>query len=107
MPLCVCVCVCVHLFPSECTRASQECVFEQLEVKQNVFQDIEHLVGADVILSSSTSCLVPSDVFSKVQNKSRCLVSHPVSAAAGLWAERRDFKLMNTQLIHVHFIITA
>ncbi|XP_020487643.1 lambda-crystallin homolog [Labrus bergylta] len=57
----------------------QECVFEQLEVKQSVFQDLERLVGTDVILSSSTSCLVPSDVFSKVQNRSRCLVSHPVN----------------------------
>ncbi|XP_051259612.1 lambda-crystallin homolog [Dicentrarchus labrax] len=57
----------------------QECVFEQLEVKQSVFQDIERLVGKDVILSSSTSCLVPSNVFSKVQNRSRCLVSHPVN----------------------------
>ncbi|KAM3608215.1 uncharacterized protein V6R79_021197 [Siganus canaliculatus] len=57
----------------------QECVFEQLEVKQSLFQDVEHHVGKDVILSSSTSCLVPSDVFSKVQSKSRCLVSHPVN----------------------------
>ncbi|XP_034549668.1 lambda-crystallin homolog [Notolabrus celidotus] len=57
----------------------QECVFEQLEVKQSVFQDIERLVGKDVVLSSSTSCLVPSNVFSKVQNKSRCIVSHPVN----------------------------
>lgn len=57
----------------------QECVFEQLEVKQSVFQDVERLVGKDVILSSSTSCLVPSNVFSKVHNRSRCLVSHPVN----------------------------
>uniref|UniRef100_A0A3Q0RGZ7 L-gulonate 3-dehydrogenase n=1 Tax=Amphilophus citrinellus TaxID=61819 RepID=A0A3Q0RGZ7_AMPCI len=57
----------------------QECVFEQLEVKQSVFHDIERIVGKDVILSSSTSCLVPSKVFSKVQNRSRCLVSHPVN----------------------------
>uniref|UniRef100_H3DE05 Crystallin, lambda 1 n=1 Tax=Tetraodon nigroviridis TaxID=99883 RepID=H3DE05_TETNG len=57
----------------------QECVFEQLEVKQNVFRDIEALVREDVILSSSTSCLVPSNIFSKVQNRSRCLVSHPVN----------------------------
>uniref|UniRef100_A0A3Q3XBI9 Uncharacterized protein n=1 Tax=Mola mola TaxID=94237 RepID=A0A3Q3XBI9_MOLML len=49
----------------------QECVFEQLEVKQSLFQDIERLVGKDVILSSSTSCLVPSSVFSKVHNRSR------------------------------------
>ncbi|XP_061580333.1 lambda-crystallin homolog [Cololabis saira] len=57
----------------------QECVFEQLEVKQAIFQDIAGLVGKDVILSSSTSCLVPSSVFSKVADKSRCIVSHPVN----------------------------
>ncbi|CAJ1079072.1 lambda-crystallin homolog [Xyrichtys novacula] len=57
----------------------QECVFEQLEVKQTVFQDIERLVGKDIILSSSSSCLIPSSVFSKVQRKSRCLISHPVN----------------------------
>ncbi|XP_072300261.1 lambda-crystallin homolog [Eucyclogobius newberryi] len=57
----------------------QECVFEDLEVKQNVFLDIEGLVGSDVILSSSTSCLVPSAVFSKVQDQRRCLVAHPVN----------------------------
>ncbi|KAG7501585.1 lambda-crystallin-like [Solea senegalensis] len=57
----------------------QECVFEQLDVKQGVFQDVERLVGDDVILSSSTSYLMPSSVFSKVHNKSRCLISHPVN----------------------------
>lgn len=57
----------------------QECVFEDLAVKQSVFLDLERLVGSNVILSSSTSCLVPSDVFSKVQHKSRCLVAHPVN----------------------------
>ncbi|CAG5865312.1 unnamed protein product [Menidia menidia] len=57
----------------------QECVFEQLEVKQKVFRDVERLVGKAVILSSSTSCLVPSSVFSQVQDRSRCLVSHPVN----------------------------
>ncbi|XP_034057349.1 lambda-crystallin homolog [Gymnodraco acuticeps] len=57
----------------------QECIFEQLDVKQSLFQDIERLVGEDIILSSSTSCLVPSNVFSKVQNRTRCIVSHPVN----------------------------
>ncbi|XP_037542592.1 lambda-crystallin homolog [Nematolebias whitei] len=57
----------------------QECIFEQLEAKQHIFQDIERLVGEDVILSSSTSGLVPSSIFSKVQNRSRCIVSHPVN----------------------------
>uniref|UniRef100_A0A8C6TRA7 L-gulonate 3-dehydrogenase n=1 Tax=Neogobius melanostomus TaxID=47308 RepID=A0A8C6TRA7_9GOBI len=61
------------------TDRSPECVFEDLAVKQGVFLDVECLVGSDVILSSSTSCLVPSDVFSKVQHKSRCMVAHPVN----------------------------
>ncbi|XP_029935921.1 lambda-crystallin homolog [Myripristis murdjan] len=57
----------------------QECVFEELEAKRSVFQSIEGLVGKDVILSSSTSCLLPSNVFSRVQNRSRCIISHPVN----------------------------
>ncbi|KAF0026798.1 hypothetical protein F2P81_021535 [Scophthalmus maximus] len=60
-------------------QALEGAFFVQLEVKQSVFQDVERLVGKDVILSSSTSCLVPSNVFSKVHNRSRCLVSHPVN----------------------------
>ncbi|XP_029112460.1 lambda-crystallin homolog isoform X2 [Scleropages formosus] len=57
----------------------QECVFEELEAKQSVFHVVENCVGEDVILSSSTSCLLPSNVFSRVQNKKRCIVSHPVN----------------------------
>lgn len=57
----------------------QESVFEQLEAKQGVFQAVETHVGDDVILSSSTSCLLPSNVFSQVQKRSRCIISHPVN----------------------------
>lgn len=57
----------------------QESVFEELEAKQSVFQAVESHVGEAVILSSSTSCLMPSNVFSQVQNKSRCIISHPVN----------------------------
>lgn len=57
----------------------QECVFEDLEAKQTVFQEVENLVTENVILSSSTSCLMPSNVFSRVQNQTRCIISHPVN----------------------------
>ncbi|XP_053483508.1 lambda-crystallin homolog [Ictalurus furcatus] len=57
----------------------QECVFEELQAKQTVFQAVENHVGEDTILSSSTSCLMPSNVFSLVQNPKRCLISHPVN----------------------------
>lgn len=64
------VCVCV-----------QECVFEEIEAKRSVFQVVESHVGEGVILSSSTSCLLPSNIFSQVQNRKRCIISHPVSTA--------------------------
>uniref|UniRef100_A0A672SIG1 3-hydroxyacyl-CoA dehydrogenase NAD binding domain-containing protein n=1 Tax=Sinocyclocheilus grahami TaxID=75366 RepID=A0A672SIG1_SINGR len=57
----------------------QECVFEDLEAKQSVFHEVENLVTESVILSSSTSCLMPSNVFSRVQNRTRCIISHPVN----------------------------
>ncbi|MFT7808697.1 lambda-crystallin homolog [Arapaima gigas] len=60
----------------------QECVFEELQAKQSVFQAVERCIGQDVILSSSTSCLLPSKAFSGVQNKKRCIVSHPVSSTS-------------------------
>ncbi|XP_059417737.1 lambda-crystallin homolog [Carassius carassius] len=57
----------------------QECVFEDLEAKHTVFHEVENLVTESVILSSSTSCLMPSNVFSCVQNRTRCIISHPVN----------------------------
>ncbi|KAK2905135.1 hypothetical protein QQF64_033363 [Cirrhinus molitorella] len=57
----------------------QECVFENLEAKQTVFGEVEKLVTENVILSSSSSCLMPSNVFSRVQNRTRCIISHPVN----------------------------
>ncbi|XP_035612946.1 lambda-crystallin homolog [Oncorhynchus keta] len=57
----------------------QECVFEEIEAKRSVFQVVESHVGEGVILSSSTSCLLPSNIFSQVQNRKRCIISHPVN----------------------------
>ncbi|XP_061090955.1 lambda-crystallin-like isoform X1 [Conger conger] len=57
----------------------QESVYEDLETKRSVFQEVECHMGESVVLSSSTSCLLPSNVFSKVQNRKRCIVSHPVN----------------------------
>lgn len=62
-----------------CVYCEKECVFEDLEAKQTVFHEVENLVTESVILSSSTSCLMPSNVFSRVQNRTRCIISHPVS----------------------------
>lgn len=73
----------IHYCPSTalvlCVFCEKECVFEDLEAKQTVFHEVENLVTESVILSSSTSCLMPSNVFSRVQNRTRCIISHPVS----------------------------
>uniref|UniRef100_A0A673YZL1 L-gulonate 3-dehydrogenase n=1 Tax=Salmo trutta TaxID=8032 RepID=A0A673YZL1_SALTR len=57
----------------------QERVFEETEDKQIVFQVVESHVGEGVILTSSTCCLLPSNVFSRLQNRKRCIISHPVN----------------------------
>lgn len=69
----------------------QESVFDDLELKQNLFGQIDELVGRDngaaassaaqaVALCSSTSIHLPSLVFAKVtKHKSHCLVAHPVN----------------------------
>lgn len=61
----------------------QECVFEKLELKQQVFKDIDALLSADntnTSICSSTSVQMPSSVFSQVvTHKNQCLVAHPIN----------------------------
>lgn len=73
---------------AECLRGAthvQESVFDNLELKQNLWQQIDALIEADnnqeVALCSSTSIHLPSLVFSKVTTKhqAQCLVVHPVN----------------------------
>lgn len=57
----------------------QENITERPDPKQRLFAEAEHLVPGDAILSSSTSAILPSLIFSPLTTRSRCLVSHPLN----------------------------
>ena len=56
----------------------QECVPENEEMKRKVFQTLSDLCSDEsVVLSSSTSCILPSKVFSNISRVSQCIIAHP------------------------------
>lgn len=70
----------------ECVKGAvhiQECVFENLPLKQDLFEQIDRLLETDnstAAICSSTSVYLPSLLFSKVtKHKDQCLVAHPIN----------------------------
>ena len=52
---------------------------ERVEVKREVFGELDRLAAADTILASSTSTIVASRFTEHLAGRHRCLVAHPVN----------------------------
>jgi L-gulonate 3-dehydrogenase len=57
----------------------QECVFEKVEVKREIFQSIDEKAPANATLGSSTSTFPGSVFTSDLPGRHRCLVAHPIN----------------------------
>ncbi|QEM82320.1 3-hydroxyacyl-CoA dehydrogenase [Halomonas binhaiensis] len=63
----------------EGTLYVQECGPEQLDVKRDLYQQMEALVAQETILASSTSGISASHFSHHLSHPQRCLVAHPVN----------------------------
>ena len=59
----------------------QESVLENYKVKTDLIQKISKYVKSDIIISSSSSGLLPSKIFSKSKNPQRGIIGHPFNPA--------------------------
>ena len=59
----------------------QESVLENYKVKTDLIQKISKYVKSDIIISSSSSGLLPSKIFSKSENPQRGIIGHPFNPA--------------------------
>ncbi len=57
----------------------QECGPDRIEIKQQIIDDLEQVIGENVIISSSTSSLMASDIQANAKHPERILVGHPMN----------------------------
>ena len=67
----------IHLADISDAEYVQESVVERLSVKIEVFKSVEKMVGHDVIMASSTSGLLMSDIQKNLNRPERTIVVHP------------------------------
>jgi carnitine 3-dehydrogenase / betainyl-CoA thioesterase len=95
----------------------QENIPEQLELKQRVLADVSRVAPADVIIASSTSGLMPSDLQKSMVAPERFLVAHPfnpvyllplvelvggsLTTQASIDAARKFFTYIGMHALHV------
>ena len=53
----------------------QECIPEDVELKRKLFLEFDMKVPANVLIASSSSCIVPSQFTEKMQTRNRCIVA--------------------------------
>lgn len=56
----------------------QECVPEVLAIKQQLYTEIDKIIGSQTIISSSTSTFLPTVLSEKMDHRNQFIVSHPV-----------------------------
>ena len=57
----------------------QECVFEKVETKKEIFRALDEIVPGDAILASSTSTFPGSAFTADLPGRRRALVAHPIN----------------------------
>ncbi len=57
----------------------QESTYEDVEIKKQVFADLDRLADTQTLLASSTSALLPSAFTESLPGRDRCLVVHPIN----------------------------
>jgi L-gulonate 3-dehydrogenase len=57
----------------------QESTPERVEVKRQVFAELDRLAAADAVLASSTTGIPPSSFTEHLASRQRCLVAHPIN----------------------------
>ncbi|CAF1564915.1 unnamed protein product, partial [Didymodactylos carnosus] len=74
----------VDLFSLNEIHHVQECIPEDLDLKIQLFTELDRLVKDTAILASSTSCLMPSAFTKNLQTRHRCIVAHPLNPPTGI-----------------------